>query len=74
MQISLKKYNSLVLIYFLGLVVNVWLNLVFIPKFSYIGASWVSVGCEYFVVCLQVVSLGWYLKKIKATKGHEYEI
>lgn len=55
--VSLKKYYSLVAIYFFGLLINIVLNLVYIPKYSYIGASWITGISEYLILGLQIIIL-----------------
>ena len=56
-MVAKKMYKSMVLIYTVGLLVNLLLNFAFIPKYSYIGASWVTVISEYLILALQIVSL-----------------
>lgn len=51
------KYKQMLLVYFLGLVLNVALNLIFIPKYSYLGASWITVICEYVILLMQTFVL-----------------
>ncbi len=58
--ISLKKYKAMLVIYLLGLVINALLNLVLIPKYSYIGASWVTVASEYLILLLQTIFIYLY--------------
>lgn len=50
-----KKYKSMLLVYTLGLLFNVSLNLIFIPQFSYIAASWITVLSECLVLVFQIV-------------------
>jgi len=55
--VTIKKYKTMMIIYFLGLIFNLVLNLVFIPKYSFYAASAVTVMGEYLIVLLQVVVL-----------------
>ncbi|MDD2822606.1 MAG: flippase [Candidatus Daviesbacteria bacterium] len=49
------KYKPLAAVYAVGLLVNVILNLVWIPQFSFIAASWVTVVSEYLILILQLL-------------------
>jgi O-antigen/teichoic acid export membrane protein len=55
--ISLKKYKAVLIIYSAGLFLNLILNLVFIPKFSFMAAALVTVTCEYLILLLLVIIL-----------------
>lgn len=55
--VTLKEYKILVRIYFFGLVVNIVLNLIFIPQFSYIAASIITVLSEGVILVLQILFL-----------------
>jgi O-antigen/teichoic acid export membrane protein len=57
-----KLYKQLLLIYLIALIVNFFANWYFIPKFSYIAASWVTVVSEYLILLLQVLILHRYRK------------
>lgn len=61
--IALGKYKTLAVIYGAGLVVNAALNLIWIPQFSYLAASWVTVVSEYLILALQLFILGPWLYK-----------
>lgn len=54
-MIIFGKYKELAIVYGIGLLVNVLLNLVWIPQFSFIAASWVTVVCEYLILVVQLV-------------------
>lgn len=56
-MIVLRKYKTMLTIYFIGLIFSVVLNIVFIPRYSYFGASWVTVVSEYLILILQIVIL-----------------
>lgn len=60
-----KKYKTLTMIYALGLALNVILNLVFIMRYSFLGAAGVTVVSEYFILLLQVILLYPLLFKVK---------
>lgn len=55
--VSKGKYKLMFLVYFLGLFINLGLNFIFIPSYSFYGASWITVITEYLILALQVVSL-----------------
>lgn len=55
--ITLKKYKTMLSVYITGLVTNLILNLVYIPKYSYTAASWVTVVSEYLILFLQMAIL-----------------
>lgn len=61
--ISLKKYKLTTLIYFIGLMINATLNLIFIPRYSYLASSWITGVSEYLILILQLVILFPILKK-----------
>ena len=56
-MVARKRYRQMVIIYTVGLLVNLLLNFALIPKYSYMGASWVTVVSEYLILALQIVSL-----------------
>ncbi len=62
--VGLRKYKTLLGIYLVGLIVNGALNLIFIPQFSYIAASWITVFSEYLILVLQIIILVPYLYKM----------
>lgn len=51
------KYKTLLVIYALGLLFNLVLNLFFIPQYSFYGAAAVTVISEYLILLLLLVSL-----------------
>lgn len=55
--ITLKKYKTMLVIYFVGLIFNAGLNLILIPQYSYLGASVVTVLSEYLILGMQLVIL-----------------
>jgi O-antigen/teichoic acid export membrane protein len=55
--ISLKRYKVVLLIYSSGLLLNFFLNLIFIPKYSYFAASVVTVFCEYLILLSLIIIL-----------------
>ncbi len=52
-----KKYLFLLLIYGVGLVFNLLANLNFIPQYSFLAASWVTVLAEVLILILQLIVL-----------------
>ena len=55
--ISKGGYSKMLIIYALGLVFNLVLNLLYIPKFSFIAASWITVVSEYLILAMLAVVL-----------------
>ncbi len=55
--VSLKRYKALMWIYLIGLIVNIMLNLIFTPTYSYIATSWITVFSEYLILTLQLIIL-----------------
>lgn len=55
--ISKGKYKTLLIIYTLGLVINLILNAIFIPQYSFYAASAITVISEYLILALLVVSV-----------------
>lgn len=55
--ITLRKYKTMLVIYFVGLIFNAELNLILIPQYSYLGASVVTVLSEYLILGLQLIIL-----------------
>lgn len=51
------KYQRMFFIYTSGLILNLILNLAYIPQYSYLAASWTTVISEYFILALQVMVL-----------------
>lgn len=64
-MLSLEKYQSLVMVYAAGLVVNSILNFIFIPKYSYLAASWITGISEYLILILQISILWRYVIRDK---------
>lgn len=62
--ISMNKQNLLLKLTFVGLVLNIILNLILIPQFSYIGASVVTVITDVFGITLGYYFLSKYIGKI----------
>lgn len=56
-MVLLKKYQAMLLIYTVGLVVNGILNLLLIPQFSYFASAWITVVSEYLILLFQLVIL-----------------
>lgn len=51
------KYKSMLLVYLLGLIINLGLNFTFIPSYSFYAASWITVISEYLILSLQAIIL-----------------
>lgn len=65
--ITKNKYKSTFLLYTLGLILNLILNFIFIPKYSFLAASWITIISEYFILLLQVMVL-WLGKSVVGKK------
>ncbi len=65
--IAKNKYKTTFLLYTSGTILNVVLNLLLIPKYSYIAASWTTVISEYFILFLQAMVL-WFGTNIETRK------
>lgn len=48
------KYNQMLLIYTLGLIFNLILNFIYIPQYSFLAASWITVISEYLILLMQI--------------------
>ncbi|MBI3109610.1 flippase [Candidatus Daviesbacteria bacterium] len=57
MMVAKKMYKKMLLIYSLGLVTNIALNFIFIPRYSYVAASWITGISEYLILGLQAAIL-----------------
>lgn len=55
--ISKGLYKKMLLIYAVGLVFNLALNFIYIPRYSFLAASWITVFSEYLILVLLAVSL-----------------
>jgi O-antigen/teichoic acid export membrane protein len=55
--ISFRKQKYLLFVYLFSALVNVLLNLIFIPKYSYIAASYITVISECLVLVLLLIKL-----------------
>lgn len=56
-MVTLKKYKIMFGIYLLGLLINVLLNLIFIPVFSFQASAYITGITEYLILVLQLVIL-----------------
>lgn len=55
--ITKGKYKQTLLLYTSGLAVNLVLNFIYIPQYSFIAASWVTVISEYTILLMQIFVL-----------------
>ncbi len=55
--VLLKKYKQVFYIYSFGLIINIFLNLIFIPKYSYMAAAYITGVSEYLILFLQILIL-----------------
>jgi len=68
MFISINKQNLLLKLTFVGVILNIILNLILIPHFSYIGASLVTVITEIIGLALSFYFLSKFICKIQIHK------
>lgn len=66
---TVELYKKMLGIYFAGLIINVVLNAVFIPIYSYWAAAWITVLSEYLILLLQVIILIPTFKKLINSKA-----
>lgn len=62
-MVAKKHYKLMLLIYAAGLVFNFAANYIYIPQFSFIAASWVTVVSEYLILFLQLIVLSLWRAK-----------
>lgn len=62
LMMAKKLYKTLLMVYLVAFLVNFLANWYFIPIYSYIAASWVTVASEYLILLLQVLILYRYRK------------
>lgn len=55
--LSKGQYKKMLLIYTVGLIFNLLLNFIYIPQFSYLAASWITVISEYLILLMLTCSL-----------------
>lgn len=55
--VVLKEYKTILIIYSIGLILNVALNYLLIPHFSYLAAAWVTGISEYLILIMQLTIL-----------------
>ncbi len=60
--LSLKKYYWMLAIYALGLAINLILNWIYIPQYSYLAAALITSISEYLILLLQLIILFKYSK------------
>lgn len=51
--ISQGRYKKMLILYTSGLAVNLILNFIYIPKYSFVAASWTTVISEYLILAMQ---------------------
>lgn len=60
--VAKNKYKTLFLLYTSGLIFNIVLNLIYIPRYSFFAASWITVISEYLILGLQIMVI-WFERK-----------
>lgn len=61
--VTLKKFKVMMAIYLMGLIINILLNINFIPRYSFYAASAVTVVGEYAIVLMQILILVRFIRK-----------
>lgn len=61
--VVLKQYKKILIVYIFGLLINLTLNLLLIPQFSYLGAAFVTGISEYLILALLIIILYTVLRK-----------
>lgn len=56
-MVTLGKYKAMAAVYATGLMVNLLLNFIFIPRYSFFAAAWVTGISEYLILTLQIIIL-----------------
>lgn len=56
-MVAKKMYKEMVAVYAIGLIFNFLANLLFIPQYSFVAASWITGISEYLILILQAVIL-----------------
>lgn len=56
-MVARGRYKQMFLIYSLGLLINLTLNFIYIPRYSFIAASYITVISEYLILGMQVIIL-----------------
>ena len=55
--ITKGKYKTTLLLYTSGCLINLILNFIYIPQYSFLAASWITVISEYLILIMQVITL-----------------
>lgn len=55
--VSKGQYKQMFVIYALGLFINLLLNFIYIPQYSYIASSWITVISELLILLMQIFVL-----------------
>lgn len=56
-MVAKRMYKQMVTVYSVGLIFNILANLIFIPQYSYLAASWITGISEYLILGVQVLIL-----------------
>ena len=56
-MVAKKMYKQMLIIYSLGLIFNIILNFIYIPQYSFMAASLITVISEYLILIMQAVLL-----------------
>lgn len=56
-MVTQGRYKLMLVIYAFGMVINLTLNFIYIPQYSFIAASYITVISEYLILAMQAVLL-----------------
>ncbi len=59
-MVTKGRYKTMLLIYTFGLILNLILNFIYIPQYSFLGASWITVVSEYAILLLQFIAIYYF--------------
>ena len=57
LMVAKGDYKKMLIIYTSGMILNLVLNFIFIPKYSFYASSWNTVLSEYFILIIQIFIL-----------------
>lgn len=65
--VIINKQRTLAAIYGLGFALNLTLNLIFIPRYSFWAATWITGATELLILTLLAASVGYYWKQMDSS-------
>lgn len=61
--VTIKKYKLMLVVYIVGLLLNILLNMLLIPDYSYIGSAWATGISEYLILIFLFIIIFKELKR-----------